>query len=272
MEMPRLHPVTAEQRAYRRRAFEALMVQTRAQGEPMVTANGQIFWRWWYPEVRLGTSPLHNINPEQNTEPIRDQIIAQHQRFPERFFYSIYLHDLIDGPGHPPRNGPSVPPPPPPQDPLAAGNQMQVDVGANQNPDDQEDDQPLPVIEVDQEFEAMLAVDDGNVPVPMLYPQYLADPLADPDVQMEVEVQENQNPYEMVNLGDNFQPLMPGLEQPNDQVGQEQLLPIEVDQQLNEILALGDENSAEIAQDLINFLLDDNINDFGQDINEDEEQ
>ena len=89
---------------------------------------------------------------------------------------------------------------------------------------------------------------------------------------MEVEVHPNQNPNEMLNLGANFQPLMPGLEQLNEQVGQEQLLPIGVDQELNAMLDLGDENGPEIGEDFINYVLGENVDDLGLGIDEDEEQ
>ena len=84
------------------------MAQARNRGGP---ANGEIWWRWFYPDM-APHSELQNFNVEPNTQAIQDELIAQQQRYPQRFFYSIYLHDLVEGPGHPPRNGPAVPPPP----------------------------------------------------------------------------------------------------------------------------------------------------------------
>ena len=207
------------------------------------------------------TSELQNFNVEPNTQAIQDELIAQQQRYPQRFFYSIYLHDLVEGPGHPPRNGPAVPPPPvlPPGpaagpsaasgsgttaqatvsvplqeevvDPLAAGLQMEVGIWQT---NDQVGVQPLPVIEADEQLEAILSLGDGNVQAPMLDPDYLVGeqplPVIEADEQLEA----------ILSLGDgNVQ--APMLD-PDYLVGEQPLPVIEADEQLEAILSLGDGN------------------------------
>ena len=263
----------------RNRAFLALLALARNRGGP---ANGQIYWRWWYPEVGPNTR-LHDINPEPNTEAIQDLLIAQQQRYPQRFFYSINPANLNTAGGNPPQNGPAVPPPPPPFLLLLLPP-------------------PPPLLPPGPVAGPSAAGGSGNsasatVSVP---PQGMVIDDIGANLEMEVDHEENQNPHEMLNLGGNFQPLIPGMGQANDQVDEQPLPVIEADQELDAILALGDGNVPvpmldpeylpEISQDFINYVFDDDVDDFsalyenappvmaiddlfqGQDIDEDEEQ